>query len=328
MAIEKEIEDTLKKSTLMRNSTRPVLTDAASNVADGISITKGSFEPLDDAPNNKANLKPFPEVFATTRLAPRVSNVDLYYGYINKELSGSIEIIGFINIPDFVTPETVSRHIVALNEKAESEPKNSFLYLLHTSLKLENMAAIVKLSSDCYGAINCGSDGKVDTKKKSYLTLAIFKPDFYTIEAILSKVPQLEPKVAASPSKTQITQRPQPNKSYAKGCIVWYRAVNLQSDIQKIFRNAKKMHEKMPIFYKELNRVRKAALTFGFYELFQGLSKMFERELINSASSYNADSTAQLTHVIRCLNSPEYKDFRKDIQPWISQTPQSKGHKK
>ena len=75
--------------------------------------------------------------------------------------------------------------------------------------------------------------------------------------------------------------------------------------------------------------MRKAALTFGFYELFQGLSKMFERELTSSSSSYNAETTAQLTHVIRCLNLPEFRDYRKDIQPWISQAPMSgRGQKK
>lgn len=101
------------------------------------------------------------------------------------------------------------------------------------------------------------------------------------------------------------------------------------------------MQEKMPIFYKvifiyfsqfcginfkfllfkELNRVRRAALTFGFYELFQGLSKMLDRELHHFANSYNNEATFQLTHVIKCLNSNEFKDFRKDIQPWVSQQP-------
>lgn len=38
------------------------------------------------------------------------------------------------------------------------------------------MAAIVKISSNSYGAINCGTDGKTDPKKKSHLTMAIFTP--------------------------------------------------------------------------------------------------------------------------------------------------------
>lgn len=55
---------------------------------------------------------------------------------------------------------------------------------------------------------------------------------------------------------------------------------------------------------------------------------MFERELINSSNSYNAEATAQLTHVIRCLNLPEYRDYRKDISQFVPQAPISKGQKK
>lgn len=148
---------------------------------------------------------------------------------------------------------------------SESEQKNSFLNLLHTSLKSENMAAIVMLGIDCYGAIVCGTDGKVD-RKKSHLTLAIFRPVWDTVESILSKVSAVEPKTPSSPLKGQILSQTQP-KSYAKGCIVWYRAVNLQSDVQKIFRNAKKMHEKMPIFYKVLQFFLRI-LYLVFYLLF------------------------------------------------------------
>ncbi|RMZ94295.1 von Willebrand factor A domain-containing 9 [Brachionus plicatilis] len=251
-----------------------------------------------------------------------------FYGYLGKELSSSIEIVGFINIPDFVTPQTISRHaIVPSCEIFQAEEKSSFFMLLYTSLKSENMAAVIKISADSYGAINCGTDGKTDPKKKSHLTLAIFRPDFSNVEAMLSKINAPETKITASPAKGQV-QRPEYTKSYAKGCIVWYRAVNLQSDVQKIFRNAKKMNEKMPIFYKELNRVRKAAITFGIYELFQGLSRMFERELVNSANSYNAEASAQLGHVIRCLNLPEHKDYRRDIQPWTGPQSHSKQGRK
>ena len=130
---------------------------------------------------------------------------------------------------------------------SDSDQKNAFVNLLHTSLKSENMAAIVKVGLEWYGAIVCGTDGKAE-KKKSYLTLAIFRPDFETMETVLSKVSN-EIKTPASPVKGQVQRQPA-TKSYAKGCIVWYRAVNLQSDVQKIFRNAKKMHEKLPVFYK------------------------------------------------------------------------------
>ena len=72
--------------------------------------------------------------------------------------------------------------------------------------------------------------------------------------------------------------------------------------------------------FKELNRVRKAALTFGFYELFDGLAIILERELINLSSSNaaNPETILQLTNCITALRNPEFKDFRKDIQPFVN----------
>jgi len=69
-----------------------------------------------------------------------------------------------------------------------------------------------------------------------------------------------------------------------------------------------------------LNKVRKAALSFGFYEVFDGLARMLERELasMSTSSNLNPETLLQLTHCINCLRSPEYRDYRKDIQPFVA----------
>jgi hypothetical protein len=69
---------------------------------------------------------------------------------------------------------------------------------------------------------------------------------------------------------------------------------------------------------KELNRVRKAALSFGFYELFEGLAQMLQRELNSSNNQNNQELLIQLNHCIYCLRSPEFREFRKDIQPFMN----------
>ena len=76
-------------------------------------------------------------------------------------------------------------------------------------------------------------------------------------------------------------------------------------------------------FFKEINRVRKAALTFGFFELFDGLAVILERELIylNTSNPPNTDTILQLSHCVTCLRAPEYRDFRKDIQPFVGNAP-------
>ena len=79
-----------------------------------------------------------------------------------------------------------------------------------------------------------------------------------------------------------------------------------------------------------MNRVRKAALSFGFYELFDGLAQIIARELanLNNASTNNPETILQLNHCLHCLNSPEYKEFRKDIQPFVQNNVyQRKNHK-
>ncbi len=78
------------------------------------------------------------------------------------------------------------------------------------------------------------------------------------------------------------------------------------------------MQDKMPIFYKELNKVRRAALTFGFYELFEGVALMLQREMTNTNNMANQEMLLQLNHCIFCLRSPEFREFRKDIQPFIA----------
>ena len=78
------------------------------------------------------------------------------------------------------------------------------------------------------------------------------------------------------------------------------------------------MHEKMPIFYKELNKVRKAALSFGFYELFDGVAQMLQREMTNHNNMSNQEMMVQLTHCICCLRAPDFREYRKDIQPFVT----------
>ena len=53
---------------------------------------------------------------------------------------------------------------------------------------------------------------------------------------------------------------------------------SLHSDIQKILRNARKLPEKTPHFYKELNRLKRAALALGFTELLEEMASILERE--------------------------------------------------
>ena len=83
----------------------------------------------------------------------------------------------------------------------------------------------------------------------------------------------------------------------------------------------------MPIFYKELNRVRKAALSSGFYDLFEGIAQMLQRELNNISTTNNPETLLQLQHCINCLRLPEFREFRKDIVPFVTNNAPQFGRK-
>ena len=56
---------------------------------------------------------------------------------------------------------------------------------------------------------------------------------------------------ANSPSSfTTFPIKPNEKRSYAQSCVVWVQPGNLQADIQKILRHARKMPDKTQHFYK------------------------------------------------------------------------------
>jgi len=93
--------------------------------------------------------------------------------------------------------------------------------------------------------------------------------------------------------------------SYSSSPVVWIRQASLQSDIQKVLRHARKMPEKTPHFYKELNRIRKAALSIGFYELMDGVASIFEKECAILPGTAHPECHMQLTHAAQELRKPQ-----------------------
>lgn len=101
-----------------------------------------------------------------------------------------------------------------------NETPPSLTRLLHTSLKRENMTAIVRLGSgdDWYGAVQSTFEPKT---KRSYLSLLIFAPGQEDLNNIITKIALKKSDAAAAPEIKQAAN------SYTKGCIVWYRENNL-----------------------------------------------------------------------------------------------------
>uniref|UniRef100_A0A8P4PXM6 Integrator complex subunit 14 n=1 Tax=Dicentrarchus labrax TaxID=13489 RepID=A0A8P4PXM6_DICLA len=225
-----------------------------------------------------------------------------------RAVSTDLEIVGFIEIGDISSPPVISRHLVlpiAVNKEVdevgagatdelEEEPSASqmagkspnFCVLLHGSLK--------KLP-------------KSNSKKKSNLMMSLFDPGPEPLPW-LGKISHLGPisEAAENPygeddSKSPFPVQPSVKRSYAQNVTVWIKASGLQTDVQKILRNARKLPDKTQTFYKELNRLRKAALAFGFWELLKGVADLLERECTLLPDSAHPDAAFQLSHAAQQL---------------------------
>ncbi|KAH8412045.1 hypothetical protein KR222_007525 [Zaprionus bogoriensis] len=191
------------------------------------------------------------------------------------------------------------------------QQRDTLCALLHGALKLENMAALVLLGEKWYGFMYAYTDAK----KRSNLMLNILPPGSNVIPwlgdlELLGFPEDLAPGETASfPVRAE-------RRSYSQSSVVWIRQASLQSDVQKVLRHAKKMPDKTQHFYKELNRIRRAALALGFVELLEALALLLEKEnaqlTLNGAS---AECTLQLQHAATELRKTSNRDIKSTIVP-------------
>ncbi|XP_051776350.1 integrator complex subunit 14 isoform X2 [Erpetoichthys calabaricus] len=263
---------------------------------------------------------------------------------IQKNVSSELDIVGFVEIADISSPPVLSRHLVlpiAVNKEGDevgtgitedTEDDSSanqiagkspnFCVLLHGSLKVEGMVAMVQLGPDWYGMLY----SQADSKKKSNLMMSLFEPGPQPLPW-LGKVALLGPisdakenPYADDDSKSPFPLQPKNKRSYAQNVTVWIKPSGLQTDVQKILRNARKLPEKTQTFYKELNRLRKAALAFGFLELLKGVAELLERECTLLPDTAHPDAAFQLSHAAQQLKlastgDSQYAAFHQNIMP-------------
>ncbi|XP_033341306.1 integrator complex subunit 14 [Megalopta genalis] len=245
-------------------------------------------------------------------------------------ISKTIEICGFISVADVGSPSAISRHLVlplatekspsmqgiSLEEDSDTDENGdegkipSFCVLLHGALKVENMVALCLLSNEWYGFIYSWAD----TKKKSNLMLTVLEPGLDVVPW-LGCFNNLGPVDPVKGNAASFPVRPNEKRSYTQNAPSWIRQVGLQSDIQKILRHARKLPEKTQNFYKEVNRLRRAAASMGFVELLEGLACILERECTQLPPNLNPDCTIQMGHVASMIRKPEFLELRYNIPP-------------
>lgn len=192
----------------------------------------------------------------------------------------------------------------------------SFCVLLHNCLKQENMVAICivgknnETNEEWFGTLHAHTDNR----KKACLMLSLLTPgtspilwlpDFKTLgsatlnadlpPAILERLTTGGGACGSGPG----------GKSYSTNNVIWLDPESVQADVQKIVRHAKRTPDKAPHFYKELNRIRRAAISYGFYDVLYGLAFILEREksimLSEQSKPPNPEILKHIDHVISCL---------------------------
>ncbi|EDV57316.1 integrator complex subunit 14 [Drosophila erecta] len=191
------------------------------------------------------------------------------------------------------------------------QQKENLCVLLHGALKMENMAALVRVGDKWYGFIYAFTD----SKKKSNLMLNILPPGTNVIPW-LGDLELLGFPEDLAPGETASFPVRADRRSYSQSSVVWIRQASLQSDVQKVLRHAKKMPDKTQHFYKELNRIRRAALALGFVELLEALAMLLEKECAHlSLNGASNECTLQLQHAATELRKTSNRDIKSVIMP-------------
>ncbi|XP_065672725.1 integrator complex subunit 14 [Hydra vulgaris] len=245
----------------------------------------------------------------------------------NLKLGAVLNIIGFLDLQSFSNPAYMSRHLVVpiQNENNQNNAgKNkdsisfqpSFSVLLHGSLKMEKMGAVVKLGNEWYGMLYSWADNK----KKSNLMLSIFEPGLERVPWLgnlkyLGPAYELPSNPYLQDAKEGTEESPFPvitstRRSYHSHTnAVWIKSSGLVSDIQKLLRYAKKLPDKQSVFFKEVNKLRKAGVAYGFHGLLVSLALTLEQE----AENMKPEIQVQLRHVAEGLRNASNREMNKNI---------------
>ncbi|XP_063833469.1 integrator complex subunit 14 [Ostrinia nubilalis] len=259
-------------------------------------------------------------------------------------LSHQLHVIGFVSNNDLATPIAISKHLVipqaqaaasnasrenygsktptkegsttegSTTEEDMSDPSTvpNFCVLLHGALKVEGMSAIVQLGAEWWGTLSAWCEAS--RARRSCLLLSVMRPG-------AAASPWLGPLDQLGPVDDGTTAEAFPVRSWrsysggGSGCA-WARPHALLADVQKVLRHARKLPDKTQHLYKELNRLRRAAISLGFSELLTCVGSALERECASLPASAPPECALQLAHAAAALRDPRTAlDIKHTLQP-------------
>ncbi|XP_041974308.1 integrator complex subunit 14 [Aricia agestis] len=261
-------------------------------------------------------------------------------------LSQQLQVIGFLNQQDLGTPIALSKHLVIpqvqgnIPNRDHYDPKTptkegtstegtsteddisdpskvpNFCVLLHGALKVEGMAAIVLLGPEWWGTLSAWCE--VSRARRSCLLLSILRPGA-SAAPWLGALDQLGPADDnATPTETFPVRSWRSYSGGGSGCA-WARPHALLADVQKVLRHARKLPDKTQHLFKELNRLRRAAISLGFSELLTCVGAALKREIAALPSTAPPECALQLAHAAAALRDPRNAlDIKHTLTPLTS----------
>jgi len=194
----------------------------------------------------------------------------------------TLSIHGFLAQSVLHHPPYTSRHFL-YQTSTKSTKTPDLRVVLHDALKSKELVGLVDIGEGWFGVISAWSQ-KTETEKvakQSNLCLSIIAPNSFTW---LGDLKYLALSRLLPPNKVQKLpyKEPYPNSYDNKTGpgMVWAKTSTLQVNIQKVIRYAKKLPEKSTaIFLKELNKVRRSILFYGFNGMLDVVCKLLEKEM-------------------------------------------------
>lgn len=238
----------------------------------------------------------------------------------------TMDLIGFLPVEQLSGPPLETRHLIVPTGVKTDEPH--LIVLLHNALiwdeqtdanvnnRTQNKGpkvGLVKIGQR-YGLLQPQpqpNDIKPNTIK-NWLAFWLFPPGEMPLPW-LGPLNALTLKSNTDKIAFPVSDEFAKKRSYATPTIAWTQDQWIINDFIKVTRAAKKLPDKQLNFYKEVNKIRRAALSYGFHDLIDALAEVLEREQISLADS-KPNAATELEHAVIELRKAKTLPFDTDVK--------------
>lgn len=160
-------------------------------------------------------------------------------------------------------------------ENKDEDAKTQLCRLSRRSRKVENMCGLVEVGENWFGFLYSWSDNK----KKSSLMLSVFDSRFGR-SAMAREFTRLGRPVISTRLQNFLSVKSDRKPSYSSYLypVVWISSLGFNQIYKRYCGTSRKLPDKTPHFYKELNRLKRRLFAWGSTSCWRGVAQICERE--------------------------------------------------